>query len=617
VTGSFLAAQDTDDSDIAGGAAPVQIEWSGIDISSLSDPIFTGLFGSALDGSGDIDDDDYIRVEYKVDGGTYQDLIAFENDGTSTNTTFQEDTDFDGDGEGTDISSASGAMESFRKSLPSGSTLDLRLTAHVDSGDEDFAVDDFVVKEAGSPQIQFTSNGTTVSEDAGTATLTVELLGSPSSTSSADVVFSSSASSADGQDIGNYTTQSVSLSSDGDTEDVTISITDDNAFEGTETAEFVLQNPSGAEVRGGPFTLTITGDDSPLVINEVLADPPGDASGDANGDGSPNTSEDEFVEIYNNGGADIDISGFTVEDGNSTRHTFPEGTVVSPGEAVTVFGGGSPAASISGIVQTASSGSFGLNNSGDDVVVKNASGREVNSVTYGSEGGDNQSLTREPDFTGSFVKHSNASGSGGALFSPGETVEGNPLPVEMATFEGQATQDGIALTWRTVSETNNAGFEVQRQSKEGAWKELRFIEGAGTTNDPQTYRFTDSEIPFPAESITYRLRQVDADGTASVSDEITVSRGATDELQLRSPFPNPAKGAVTIQYAIPEGKARGARLEVFDALGRQVKSMAPSAQEGGERATFQLNTSGLASGTYFIRLTAEQKTLTRRMTVVR
>lgn len=617
VTGSFLAAQDTDDPDIAGGAAPVQVEWTGIDISTLSDPIFTGLFGSVLDDNGDIDDSDFIRVEYKVDGGTYQDLIAFENDGTSSNTTFQEDTDFDGVGEGTDISSGAGAMESFQKPLPSGSTLDLRLTAHVNSGDEDFAVDDFLVKEAGSPQVQFTSNGTTVSEDAGTATLTVELLGSPSPTASADVVFSSSASSASTDDIGSYSTQTVSLSSDGDTEDVTVTITDDNAFEGTETAEFVLQNASGAEVGGGPFTLTITGDDSPLVINEVLADPPSDASGDANGDGTRDGSEDEFVEIYNDGGSDVDVSGFTVEDGNSTRHTFPEGTVISSGEAVTIFGGGSPAVSIPGIVQTASSGGFGLNNGGDDVVVKNASGGEVNSITYGSEGGDNQSLTRDPDFTGSFVKHSNASGSGGALFSPGETVEGNPLPVEMATFEGQATQDGIALTWRTVSETNNAGFEVQRHSEAGSWKEVKFIEGAGTTSEPQTYRFTDSKVPFSAQSVTYRLRQVDLDGSASFSKKISVARGATDELQLRKPFPNPSSGPVTIHYAIPEVKAQGARLEIFDALGRQVKSMAPPVQKGGERATLQLNAGSLASGTYFIRLTAEQKTLTRRMTVVR
>jgi hypothetical protein len=98
-------------------------------------------------------------VEYRLDGGSYQSLIAFENDGASSSTTFLEDTNFDGIGDGREISSAAGTMKSFQKSLPTGSTLDLRLTAHVNSGDEDFAVEDFVVKESGGPTVQFVSSG--------------------------------------------------------------------------------------------------------------------------------------------------------------------------------------------------------------------------------------------------------------------------------------------------------------------------------------------------------------------------------------------------------------------------------------------------------------------------
>ena len=67
-------------------------------------------------------------------------------------------------------------------------------------------------------------------------------------------------------------------------------------------------------------TVTITDDEHYLITtliascNEVLADP--DTSvGDANGDGSVSGSDDEFVELYNASGADLDISGYTLEHG--------------------------------------------------------------------------------------------------------------------------------------------------------------------------------------------------------------------------------------------------------------------------------------------------------------
>ncbi len=50
----------------------------------------------------------------------------------------------------------------------------------------------------------------------------------------------------------------------------------------------------------------------------------------------------------------------------------------------------------------------------------------VISYAYGSEGGNDQSVTRDPDITGPdpLVLHSTATGSGGALFSPGTMISG-------------------------------------------------------------------------------------------------------------------------------------------------------------------------------------------------
>lgn len=211
------------------------------------------------------------------------------------------------------------------------------------------------------------------------------------------------------------------------------------------------------------------------VINEILADP--DASeGDANGDGTVNTTEDEFVEIVNNSGESQDISGWTLADGYSVRHTFPSGTVIPDQGAVVVFAGGTPAGSFGGaIVQTSSSGQLGLNNSGDTVTLNNGTA-DVTAYTYGSEGGDNQSLTRDPDITGPepLVKHSEATGSGGALFSPGTQIDGSQFPghvsliPELEIYEIQGDGMSSPYAGQTVIAENNVvtavgpdGFFVQ------------------------------------------------------------------------------------------------------------------------------------------------------------
>ncbi len=163
-----------------------------------------------------------------------------------------------------------------------------------------------------------------------------------------------------------------------------------------------------------------------IVINEFLADPAGDLTGDANGDGVRNGSEDEFIELVNNSGSDIDMSGWTISDSFSVRHTFPSGSVVANGCSAVVFGGGTPTGSFgNGLVQTASGGFLGLNNSGDTITL-NDGVSDVASTSYGSEGGDDQSLTLDPDITGmSYVKHTVATGSGGTLFSPGTRIDGS------------------------------------------------------------------------------------------------------------------------------------------------------------------------------------------------
>ncbi|WP_438964222.1 T9SS type A sorting domain-containing protein, partial [Winogradskyella sp.] len=115
------------------------------------------------------------------------------------------------------------------------------------------------------------------------------------------------------------------------------------------------------------------------------------------------------------GAGSLDISGYTIEDGFGLRHTFPASTILPSNSFITVFGGGTPTG-IPGLTQVSSEGGLGLNNGGDDVIVKNGSGVVVVSYTY--TGATDQSVARSPDYTGTFVAHSTITGNGGALFSP-------------------------------------------------------------------------------------------------------------------------------------------------------------------------------------------------------
>jgi len=169
-----------------------------------------------------------------------------------------------------------------------------------------------------------------------------------------------------------------------------------------------------------------------LVINEFLADPPGsaatDLSGDANGDGKRHSDEDEFVEIVNAGETALDVSGYVIRDSAQARFTFPSGTVIPPGEATVIFGGGNPTgpfgkAAANGLVFKAATG-LSLNNAGDTITLQNASGVTIASHSYGSEGGQDQSLSRNPDITGNFTKHKDIPDSGGKAFSPGRRTGG-------------------------------------------------------------------------------------------------------------------------------------------------------------------------------------------------
>ena len=193
------------------------------------------------------------------------------------------------------------------------------------------------------------------------------------------------------------------------------------------------------------------------------------------------------------------------------------------------------------------------------------------------------------------------------------TATARQLPVELTTFDVQARNASVQLSWATASETSNAGFAVQRKhAPDAPFEQVGFVEGQGTTARPQHYRFEDNTLPYAAQRVTYRLKQVDTDGTAHYSAEVEVNTGAPKAVALHSNYPNPAYQATTIRYELPQ--ATHVRLALYDVLGRRVAVLVDRKQTAG-RKSMQVETGDLASGVYMYRLDAGSAVTVRRMTV--
>lgn len=197
-------------------------------------------------------------------------------------------------------------------------------------------------------------------------------------------------------------------------------------------------------------------------------------------------------------------------------------------------------------------------------------------------------------------------------------VASDAIPVELTEMNAVVNDDGaVSLRWTTASETGNAGFEVQRKTgREARYEKVGFVDGAGTTSSAQTYTYTDEDPPYAADSLVYRLTQIDTDGSRQTADPIPVNRGGPDQLELRKTFPNPAQTHATVQYAVPETiEQDGVTLRLYDVMGRRVRTI--SVESEGGRQEQRIDVRDLASGVYVLRLDTGDMTETRRLTVVR
>lgn len=179
-----------------------------------------------------------------------------------------------------------------------------------------------------------------------------------------------------------------------------------------------------------------------------------------------------------------------------------------------------------------------------------------------------------------------------------EGTGGPYIPVELSSFTATAINNNVQLKWSTASELNNRGFQIERLSGQN-WTNIGFADGYGTTTDVQHYSFNDNNLQPGVYS--YRLKQIDFDGTFAYSNEIEVDVNGVTTFALEQNYPNPFNPSTIINYQLPE--SGNVTLKIYDVLGNEVASLVNEFKESGVHSV-SFNASEFASGVYVYKLQA-------------
>lgn len=205
------------------------------------------------------------------------------------------------------------------------------------------------------------------------------------------------------------------------------------------------------------------------------------------------------------------------------------------------------------------------------------------------------------------------------------------VPVELTSFNAEYINGKVVLNWKTATETNNRGFAIERKRmNENLWTEAAFVNGKGTTTTTNSYQFEETSLPFG--NYSYRLRQIDFDGTTSYSNEVEVNVAAPNVFSLEQNYPNPFNPTTKIKFSIPYVETRptsnfrqaqgitssiiGVSLRIYDIVGKEIatlinQEMLPGVYE------IEFDGSQIPSGVYFYQLSTGKFISTKKFVLLK
>ena len=191
------------------------------------------------------------------------------------------------------------------------------------------------------------------------------------------------------------------------------------------------------------------------------------------------------------------------------------------------------------------------------------------------------------------------------------------LPVELVSFDAFTDGNAVSLSWKTLSETNNAGFEIQRISNNdeasSQWEVLGFVEGAGTTLEAQNYTYRVDNLE--AGRHVFRLKQIDYDGAFEYSAQVEVAVEMPDAFVVSRAYPNPFNPQASFSFGVRQ--AQQVTVELYNMLGQRVMTVYQGTPAAGSTQSVLIDGSGLQSGMYLLRVQGENFVDTQMLTLIK
>jgi hypothetical protein len=185
------------------------------------------------------------------------------------------------------------------------------------------------------------------------------------------------------------------------------------------------------------------------------------------------------------------------------------------------------------------------------------------------------------------------------------------VPVELTSFTAKVNGTKVELSWATATELNNNGFEVQRKSRED-FVTVGFVKGKGTTSEIQNYSFVDQNLSVG--SYSYRLKQIDFNGTFEYSNIINVDLISPSSIVLDQNYPNPFNPSTVISYSIPQSSF--VTLKVYDIIGNEVATLVNQTQSAG-KYDVRFDASNLSNGVYMYSIKTDNFSSTKKMILMK
>jgi hypothetical protein len=170
-------------------------------------------------------------------------------------------------------------------------------------------------------------------------------------------------------------------------------------------------------------------------------------------------------------------------------------------------------------------------------------------------------------------------------------IEHKPIPhYALLSFSGAKSTDGVLLDWKTVNESNNVTFVLQKLGVNNTYACLDSLH----SDSAGAYSYIDLHPSLGGN--TYRLQQTDALGNITYSAPVTIGYNSIAPNGGLVIYPNPAKSIITITLNTSSTATEVATADIYNTSGKLIEHKVVSSN------SFRNDVSAYQLGVYIIEL---------------